>query len=135
MAKEVRNDFRRHGRVVCRRCADRHAAAVTWLQTNTEQLLTTAYIVDETLTLLRMRKHRRKAQQMGEQLFNSVLAELYLLTEEDLLQAWDVFQDYDDKDWSFTDCTSKIIIEKLGLTHAFSFDHHFQQFGTVTVVP
>lgn len=112
-----------------------HAAAVSWLQSNTERLLTTDYIVDETLTLLRMRKHRNKAHQIGEQFFKTDLAELYLLTEEDLLQAWEVFQRYDDKDWSFTDCTSKVIIEKLGITHAFSFDHHFRQFGAVTVVP
>ncbi len=112
-----------------------HNAAVAWLQANKEYLLTTDYIVDETLTLLRMRKQRKKAQQIGDQFFNADLAELYLLTEEDLRQAWEVFHHYDDKDWSFTDCTSKVVIEKLGLTHAFSFDHHFQQFGTVTVVP
>jgi predicted nucleic acid-binding protein len=33
------------------------------------------------------------------------------------------------------DCTSKVVIERLGLTHALSFDQHFLQFGTVTVVP
>lgn len=32
-----------------------HAAALAWLAQNTEALLTTDYIVDETLTLLRAR--------------------------------------------------------------------------------
>ena len=46
-----------------------------------------------------------------------------------------MFRDYADKDWSFTDCTSKVVIDSLGITTAFSFDQHFRQFGTVTVVP
>jgi predicted nucleic acid-binding protein len=49
--------------------------------------------------------------------------------------AWETFERFADKDWSFTDCTSKVVIEQLGITHAFSFDHHFQQFGTVQLVP
>ena len=40
-----------------------------------------------------------------------------------------------DKDWSFTDCTSKVVMEDLGITTAFSFDQHFRQFGTIAVVP
>ncbi|HEX9987631.1 MAG TPA: hypothetical protein VGE45_04035, partial [Chloroflexia bacterium] len=59
----------------------------------------------------------------------------YYLIEEDILTAWQVFRTYADKEWSFTDCTSKVVIEKLGITHAFAFDQHFRQFGTVAVVP
>ena len=29
----------------------------------------------------------------------------------------------------------KVIIEKFAITHAFSFDKHFKQFGKLTVVP
>ena len=32
------------------------------------------------------------------------------------------------KDWSFTDCTSKVIMERLRMTHAFAFDSHFRLF-------
>ncbi len=35
----------------------------------------------------------------------------------------------------FADCTSKVVIEKLGLAYAFAFDQHFRQFGTVAIVP
>jgi predicted nucleic acid-binding protein len=45
------------------------------------------------------------------------------------------FKDFDDKDWSFTDCTSKVVIEQRRISQAFAFDHHFNQFGTVQVVP
>lgn len=46
-----------------------------------------------------------------------------------------MFQRYDDKEWSFTDCLSKVVIEELRVHYALSLDHHFRQFGTVIVVP
>lgn len=112
-----------------------HAIAVSWLTANTSPLLTTDYVVDETLTLLRARRHHAKAQLMGERFFNSQLATIYHLTEDDLWRAWEVFRDFDDKEWSFTDCASCVVMEKFSITHAFAFDHHFRQFGTVQVVP
>lgn len=112
-----------------------HGAAARWLGQNTEPLLTTDYVVDETLTLLMMRGEITRARMMGEQFFNGTLATLYYLSEADIAQAWETFRRFTDKRWSFTDCASKIVIEKLNLTHAFAFDHHFQQFGSVIVVP
>jgi predicted nucleic acid-binding protein len=52
-----------------------------------------------------------------------------------LTLAWETFRQFDDKSWSFTDCTSKVVMEQLNIKVAFAFDHHFQQFGTVQVVP
>ncbi len=112
-----------------------HAAASAWMRQDLEPLLTTDFIVDETLTLLRARNESLRAVALGEQLFGDELTNLYLLNEEAIREAWQVFRNYADKDWSFTDCSSKVIIEKLGVTTAFSFDHHFEQFGTVRVEP
>jgi predicted nucleic acid-binding protein len=112
-----------------------HAAATAWLRQNREPLLTTDYVVDETLTLLRARQEMPRAVALGGLLFGGGLAQLYFLTESDLRAAWQVFQGYADKEWSFTDCTSKVVIDHLGLSHAFSFDQHFRQFGSVHVIP
>lgn len=112
-----------------------HERASEWLVVANAPLLTTDYIVDETLTLLRARGERRKAIEIGEEFFSGRLAEVYRFDDDDLRAAWQVFRDYDDKDWSFTDCASKVVIEKLGLITAFAFDHHFKQFGSVIVVP
>ncbi len=108
--------------------------ASRWLAANSEPLLTTDYIVDETLTLLRARGERQRAKALGEQFFNSSVAEVYFLTD-DIRQAWSVFQQYDDKAWSFTDCASKIVIEQMNVSQALAFDYHFRQFGNVSVVP
>ena len=112
-----------------------HLAASRWLAGNTEPLLTTDYVVDETLTLLRARGERTRSLLLGEAFFNARLAELYTLTSDDIAQAWEVFRRFDDKDWSFTDCTSRVVIQHLGIRQAFAFDHHFAQFGIVQVVP
>jgi predicted nucleic acid-binding protein len=112
-----------------------HPAASRWLAANTEPLLTTDYVVNETLTLLRARGERTRALLLGEAFFGARLAEVYRLTEADIAAAWEVFRRFDDKDWSFTDCTSKVVIERRNVRQAFAFDRHFRQFGTVQVVP
>ena len=112
-----------------------HAVAATWFAQQTQALFTTNYVVDETLTLLRSRGQAAAALAVGRQFFNGSLATVYYLTEEDIRASWQVFSRYADKEWSFTDCTSKVIMEKLGITEAFAFDHHFRQFGTITLVP
>jgi predicted nucleic acid-binding protein len=112
-----------------------HPHAARWLAANSEQLLTTDYVVDETLTLLRARGERQRARVLGERFFESSMTEVYFLTEDDIRQAWSVFRRYDDKSWSFTDCASKVVIEQMNISEAFTFDHHFSQFGSVRVVP
>ncbi len=112
-----------------------HTSIADWMDTSNAPLLTTDYVVDETLTLLRARGENKRALIIGEQFFTSDLATIYRLTEADLFAAWEIFRDYNDKDWSFTDCTSKVVMEKFGVTKALAFDFHFRQFGTVLVVP
>jgi uncharacterized protein len=112
-----------------------HQKAMLWLNNNRESLLTTDYIIDETLTLLRARGENKRATILGSAFFANKLASIYYLTEEDISLTWQLFRDYSDKEWSFTDCSSKIIMEKLAIIKAFSFDYHFCQFGSVQVVP
>ena len=71
----------------------------------------------------------------GLDAFAKLFSDIEFLETQDIEEAWYVFQNFDDKDWSFTDCTSKLVMEKLYIDTAFAFDHHFRQFGTVVVVP
>ena len=112
-----------------------HPKAVKWLTANHSPLLTTDYVVDETLTLLRMRGERKRALLLGARFFRNSLAEIHKVTAADLNRAWETFEKFNDKNWSFTDCTSKVVMEQLEIEIAFAFDHHFHQFGTVQVVP
>jgi predicted nucleic acid-binding protein len=114
---------------------EHHNEAQQWVRENNVPSIITDYIIDETLTLMRIRGQAARAIRLGDLLFAGQVATVHYLSEEDILAAWEVFRTYSDKEWRFTDCTSRVVIEKLGLAYAFAFDQHFHQFGTVTVVP
>ena len=112
-----------------------HVSAAHWLAANAEVLITTDYIVDETLTLLRARGERQRTRLLGKKFFEGSIAEIYFLTEEDVRDAWTTFAQYEDKSWSFTDCSSKVVMDQMKIAQAFAFDHHFHQLGTIQIVP
>ncbi len=112
-----------------------HFAAHAWFANNEQLLFTTDFIIDETMTLFRQRGEGRRAIALGKLFFGGGVCRIHRLSDEEFLRAWEVFESFADKEWSFTDCTSKVVMERLGVTSAFSFDQHFRQFGTVTVVP
>ena len=52
------------------------------------------------------------------------------ISEEMERTAWTVFERFNqDKEWSFTDCTTKVVMDNLGLSQVFAFDHHFEPMG------
>lgn len=111
------------------------AAAAAWLANNSQPLITTDYVLDELLTVLRRRKELQRAVAVGERLLSGAVARIEHVTPDDVKAAWEVFRTFHDKEWSFTDCVSLVVMQRLGVSSAFAFDHHFRQFGTVAVVP
>jgi uncharacterized protein len=111
-----------------------HVTASAYLRSNRERLVATDYIYDELLTLFRARSHTDRAQDWVNQVRKG-RCEIIRITDADLLNATEVFFRFADKQWSFTDCTSRVIMQRLGIQRAFTFDEHFRQFGTVAVVP
>jgi uncharacterized protein len=112
-----------------------HRAAVAWMRRNRQPLATTDYVFDELLTLLKLRESYRVAIAAGDALWQQRVARIEYVTSEDIARAWEEFKQYRDKGWSFTDCTSKVIMERLQIAQAFAFDSHFEQFGTIVRVP
>jgi uncharacterized protein len=104
-----------------------HRAAREWVSSNRDRLVTSDYIVDEVLTLISARFRKQTAIRAGHVLFSQELAGLIQLTEEHKARAWAVFQSHSDKRWSFTDCASYALMQRLGITSAFSFDRHLSQ--------
>ena len=112
-----------------------HKAADKWLAVNTQPLVTTDYVVDELLTLLKVRGEFLRALKLGNSLLTESIAELHWVSPADALAAWDVYRRFADKGWSFTDCVSRVVMDHLAIDTAFAFDEHFRQFGTVTGEP
>ena len=104
------------------------------MRSNTDRLVTSDYIYDELLTLFRSRGQMDRAKDWVEQVRQRRL-DIIEVFESDIRAATKLFFDFADKDWSFTDCTSRVLMERLGIVRAFAFDEHFRQFGTVAVVP
>jgi predicted nucleic acid-binding protein len=113
----------------------RHSDMESWFLGNTQPLVTTDYCADELLTLLIARKRPALAVATGWKIFNEELCRLHFLRTDQLHRAWTVFQARCQLGWSFTDCTSKVVIEDLGIRAAAALDQHFRQFGTVTILP
>jgi len=112
-----------------------HSAADSWLTQNREPLVTTDYVLDELLTLLKRRGEFERAIRLGQAILDGTIARFEWISPNDLNSAWDIFRRFRDKGWSFTDCTSRVVMERLTIPVAFSFDEHFRQFGNVAVVP
>jgi predicted nucleic acid-binding protein len=112
-----------------------HTAADAWLEANTALLVTTDDVTDELLTLMKIRGEFRRALRLGASLFAEEITQMVWVLPGDIQQAWDILQRYHDKGWRFTDCVSRVVMERLGMQSAFACDDHFRQFGTVTVVP
>jgi predicted nucleic acid-binding protein len=112
-----------------------HSIAAATIRSLQSELVTSDYVIDETLTLLRARNENQRAIAFGNRVIEGNWAKIVQIEESDFSAAWNIFRTYGDKGWSFTDCTSRVVMERLGIKKAFAFDEHFQQFGTVTVVP
>lgn len=112
-----------------------HSKAVDWIQQNRDRLITTDYVLDELFTLLKVRENSAFANKIAYDFTHNQDVQIEFITPADFELTCQVFHNYQDKDWSFTDCTSKVVMERLGIEVAFAFDHHFEQFGTVKKVP
>jgi uncharacterized protein len=75
-----------------------HVIALNWLTQNQEALLTTDYVLSETLTLLRARGEHRKAIEFGKALFAGDLAILHYMTVDEIQETWKIFQNFADKE-------------------------------------
>ena len=107
-----------------------HNSARKWVSTNESPLVTSDYILDELFTLLKVRESHVVAVAAGKVLIDERVCRIIKVTSEDFARAWTIFVQFRDKGWSFTDCTSKVMIERLNISTAFSFDGHFEQFGS-----
>lgn len=104
-------------------------SALTSLQGQHVTLLTSDYILDETITAILSRASHRAAVRFGDWIQGERRVRI-VKVDADLWQAaWQLFKRYDDKAFSFTDCASFVIMQRQGLVDVFGFDHHFEQMG------
>lgn len=110
---------------------DHHRAAGTFLSRLSpgSRLLTTDYVLDETITFLRFAVGHGATVRFVEALRASRIVQLSSIGESLRDAAWALFCHYDDQAFSFTDCTSFAFMKATGLHEAFAFDRDFARAG------
>lgn len=92
-------------------------------------LITTDFVVDETLTLIRFRLGLAAADAWWQQIDGSARLRWERIESDRFERARNLFFQYQDKDLSFTDCTSVAVMRELKLKTVIATDGHFQQVG------
>jgi predicted nucleic acid-binding protein len=92
-------------------------------------LFTSNIIVAETHALLLRRVGRDRAADWVRETPSTVL----FPDEDDHAQATELLARYADKDFSYADAVSFVLMERLGIATAFTFDEHFRQYGVATL--
>jgi predicted nucleic acid-binding protein len=101
-------------------------------------LITSSPVLYEAYTFLRRSGGLDAARRLREEIL-TLMAGNGLTVErvrpEDEQLAWERFEMYDTDRLSFVDCTSFAIMERLGLTEAFTGDQHFAMAGFTVLCP
>jgi predicted nucleic acid-binding protein len=91
--------------------------------------ITTDYVLDETMTLLKSKKGLPVAVAFIEKIRKSKSVRVFWVSESIFDKALGIFRKSVDSQWSFTDCTSFALMKDLAITKAFTLDNHFKQAG------
>ena len=93
------------------------------------QLLTSNFVFDEIITLVLARMGHGQAVLTGNVLLNPEIFIMIRIGLNDERSAWELFVNRQDKTYSFTDCTSFVIMRKMDIIRYLALDPHFQQEG------
>ena len=94
-----------------------------------EQITTSDFVLVETYNLLSQTIGSKATISFGNKLKAIPFLKIISITLSDWERAWEILDKYGDKNFSFTDCTSFALMERLKIKTAFTFDYHFTQYG------
>ncbi len=94
------------------------------------KLVTSDYILDEAVTLIRKRtKSYELSVKVIKMITESRWLSLEIIEEDIVMKAKDMYIEYDDKDLSFTDIVSAACVLEKGFDGIISFDDDFDGIG------
>ncbi len=102
---------------------------------NNYYYITTNFIFDETITALLYKANHSLSVNFGERIQNTENVRIIYITREIENKSWELFKKYSDKEFSFTDCTSFVILQglfedkRVKEVKLFASDNHFCQMG------
>lgn len=110
-----------------------HEAVRKVFEETTADLVTSNFVIVEILNLLVARRQKRFALEFGKKVWHQSDPLIHTVSPNDEDEAWKMFQKYRDKDYSFTDCTSFVVMKRLKIQTALTLDSDFSQVGFLIV--
>jgi uncharacterized protein len=99
------------------------------------RVVTTDYIIDETLTLTKARIDSATALALLDRIERSEAIDLEELAPATFSSSKAYFRRHSDHGYSFTDCTSFVVMRDLKLRAALTTDRHFIEAGFEVLLP
>ena len=115
-----------------------HEAAVSTfarLLRTQRPIVTTDYIVDEALTLTKARTNATVSLELLDRIESSATIRMEFVNVNRFEAAKLFFRKHADHGYSFTDCTSFIVMRELKITEALTTDGHFAEAGFRPLLP
>ena len=91
----------------------------------TDLLLTTNHVVAETITLARVRAGHDLAVKVGRYLYGEKMARVHWASPAEEKAAFEYLAKHRDKEYSFTDCLSFVVMDAFGISEAWAVDSDF----------
>ena len=99
------------------------------------RVVTSDYIIDETLTLTKARINAEKSLALLERIEASESIDFEEIDSSRFTSAKTYFRKHSDHGYSFTDCTSFTLMRELHLRAALTTDRHFAEAGFEVLLP
>lgn len=93
------------------------------------RMVTSDYVLDEAFTLLKTNLGVDAVEALAGVVESGGSVHQVWVGREHFRSALQLLKAHADRSWSFTDCTSFVIMRELGIAHAFSFNADFRQAG------
>jgi predicted nucleic acid-binding protein len=110
---------------------DRHEDVKHAMHDFAGRLVTSNFVFDELITLCKARLGQAAAVKTGKALRSLDWVSIVRIEPADESAAWDLFVARGDQPYSFTDCTSFVLMRRLGLAEAIALDDDFRREGFV----
>jgi hypothetical protein len=99
------------------------------LEADGSRLVTTRAVILEIGNALAKQRYRKAAIELLQSLEQDPKVEIVPVSEEMYAQAFQLYQQRNDKEWGITDCLAFVLMKARRITDALTTDEHFEQAG------
>ena len=99
------------------------------IQKTSGVLYTSDYVIDETVTTIRMNSNHAQSIFAMDAILNSRMTAIIHVSPDYFSKSTQLYKKYEEQRFSFTDISSFVICQHLHISNVFSFDAHFRIAG------